>query len=158
LLFEHLTQPYLNLKPNFLPPDAEGSQYPGIELAIRGDHHWLKDTWQRLFQPHLDVFAARLEPILTHHIQQAHLLLRAAGKADDYRAPFGYGRSAIEPHPQDRYGEGPEILIDAARDIIEWMLTHTPERARTVLDPTFESHVKPRRFFSRRGLLPVLSS
>jgi hypothetical protein len=25
------------------------------------------------------------------------------------------------------------------------------------VNPTFESHVKPRRFFSRRGLLPVLS-
>ena len=35
--------------------------------------------------------------------------------------PTSSGRSAIEPHEQDRHREGFDALIDAARDILEWM-------------------------------------
>jgi hypothetical protein len=141
LLFEHLTRPYLNLKPNFLPTDTEDAEYPSVELAFHGDNYWLKDAWQKIFHPHLEAFAERLEPILTSHLQQAHLLLRAAGKADDHWDPFSYGRSAIEAHEQDRYGQPPEMLIDAARDVLEWMLVHKPTQAQTVMNAWSDSNV-----------------
>ena len=52
-----------------------------------------------------------------------------------------YGRSAIEPHEQDRHREGFDTLIDAARDVLEWMLVNAPQRGRAVIDAWGDSGV-----------------
>jgi hypothetical protein len=37
---------------------------------------------------------------------------------------LSFDRSAIEPHGQDRHADDWELLIDVARDVLEWMLKY----------------------------------
>ena len=152
LLFEHLTRPHLDLKPNFSPPDAENTAHPNAELSFLGHDFFIKQAWQEFFQPHFEIFAERLEPILTNHLCHAHLLLQATGKAHGHWDLFSAGRSAIEHDPQDQYGPGIEILIDAARDVIEWMLLQKPDQAQTVIAAWSHSDVPILRRLAIHGM------
>lgn len=113
LLFQHLTCPRRDL-----------SRVSHIALA--GDTYWLNETWNSLFRPNLPAFAEKLMPVLISHLQQAHLLLKASGSAHEDWDHMSYGRSAIEPHKQDEFVDEIDILIDATRDVFEWMLQHKP--------------------------------
>ena len=99
-----------------------------------------------------EILAERLEPILTNHLRHAHLLLQATGKAHGHRDPFSYGRSAIEHDPQDQYGPGIEILIDAARDVLEWMLIQKPDQAQTMITAWSHSGVPILRRLAIHGI------
>ena len=43
--------------------------------------------------------------------------------------PASHGRSAIEPHEQDKYPKAVDVLIDAARDCLEWLALNRPQTA-----------------------------
>jgi hypothetical protein len=90
---------------------------------------------------HLDVLAAPLEPMLTHHLQTAHLQLQALGQADEHWDSNSSRRSAIEPHPQDKLPHDIDILIDAARDVLAWLLVNNCSQAQTLIEKWFDSKV-----------------
>lgn len=136
LLFEYLTRPRLKLKTlfGFPPGGSSATEQLDMDIAIEGDEHYLKKSWNVIFQPNLADFSEKLEPIVTRHLTQAHFLLRAINQANDRRDPVSFLRSAIEPHKEDRHDGKLDILIDAARNIIEWMLKHQPDRAQAVIE------------------------
>jgi SIR2-like domain len=152
LLFEHLTRPRLDLTPNFLPPGAENITYPNVELSFLGHDYFIKQAWQAVFRPYFETFAERLEPILTNHLRHAHLLLQATGKIRGLWDPFSHSCSAIEPDPQDQYRPGIEMLINAARDVLEWMLVHKPDQAQTVITAWSHSDVPLLRRLAIHGI------
>jgi hypothetical protein len=47
---------------------------------------------------------------------------------------MSYRRSAIEPHEQDRYTEASDVLIDAARDAMEWLGANHPTQLDARID------------------------
>lgn len=136
LLFEYLTRPHLKLKAHFrLPTEGRSdTEQVDADIVLQGEEHLLKRSWKLIFQPHLGDLSRQLEPILTNHLMQAHFLLRAVGEANDRRDSVSFLRSAIEPHEQDRHGDKLDLLIDATRDIIEWMLEHDSDRAHAVIE------------------------
>lgn len=136
LLFEHLTKPRLDLRQGFGISKEDGQKIEPVvdeEVSVAGDEYLLHESWQKLFRPNLAAFAQRLEPILTCHLQQAHFLLRAVGKADELWDSLSHGRSAIEPHEQDEYLNEMDTLINAARDVLQWMLENRLDRAHSVI-------------------------
>lgn len=143
LLFEHLTRPYLIMKPyfGFWGEEQKGDKKVDFEIALQGDEHWLRKTWEKLFRPNLEAFAHQLEPILTSYLQRAHYLLRATGRANGKWDPESFRRSAIEPHEQDLYPTRFDILVDAARDVIECLLTYDPGRGQAVIKAWVSSNV-----------------
>ncbi len=136
LLFEYLTRPRLKLKIlfGFPPGGSSATEQLDMDIAIEGDEHYLKKSWNVIFQPNLADFSEKLEPIVTRHLTQAHFLLRAINQANDRRDPVSFLRSAIEPHKEDRHGGKLDIVIDAARNIIEWMLKQQSDRAHAVIE------------------------
>ena len=136
LLFEYLTKPRLKLKTNHVYPNEDGSQTKQVdaEVVIEVDGYLLNDSWKKVFRPNLKGFLKELEPILTKHLTQAHLFLRAFNKANDCWDPLSRWRSAIEPHEQDRFNREFDILINAARDTIEEMLRCEPDRAHNIIE------------------------
>lgn len=144
LLFEHLSRPTIRMRPSFLRQLGEpnGERLVHAEIALDGDEHWLREAWRKFFLRNLAQLASELEPIVTGHLQRAHLLMQAFGLADDQYDPMSLTRSAIEPHDQDNYPDEGSILIDAARDIIECMVKHTPQRGRAVIQ-TWSAAVAP---------------
>ena len=131
LLFERLTEPRSRLERGLSLP---GMGAPRQEIEVEGEVYSLRESWERIIKPDLALFAENLEPILTGHLQRAHLLLRSTGEADDIWDPLTSSRSAIEPHEQDLRDTGVDLLVDAARDTLEWMLEHEPERAQRTIE------------------------
>ncbi len=158
LLFEYLTRPHLKLKPHFAlsAEDSSQAQQVDVEIVVGGDEHLLKRTWTTLFQPNLGDLTQQLEPILTNHLTQAHFLLRAIGKATEHRDYVSLLRSAIEPHEQDRYGDHLDILIDAARDLIESMLRYGPDRAHALIETWSTSDVPVLKRLAVHGITESL--
>jgi len=136
LLFEYLTRPRLKLKTlfGFPPGGSSATEQLDMDIAIEGDEHYLKRSWNVIFQPNLADFSEKLEPIVTRHLTQTHFLLRAINQANDRRDPVSFLRSTIEPCEEDRYGGKLDIVIDAARNIIEWMLKHQSDQAYAVIE------------------------
>lgn len=112
LLFDHLTEPRLASHETF--GFTEASLF---EVRLRGSIHALDEAWQQIFRPNLDDGARELLAIADRHFLLAHNLLRTAESARQ-----SFGRSAIEPHEQDRFRDRLDPLIDAARDSLEALL------------------------------------
>ncbi len=136
LLFEYLSRPHLKLRSHFSLPDESGSQTQKVDadIVVEGDEHLLKRSWEVIFRPNFAHFYQELEPLLTNHLIKAHFSFRAMGQATEHSDPVSFLRSAIELHEQDRYGDKLDLVIDAARDLIEWMLQQEPGRARAAIE------------------------
>lgn len=157
LLFEHLTRPRAALKARLRSSDEEDSKQVDLEIEFAGDSFWLQDRWERLFRRNLGTFAEKLLPIITANIQQAHLLLRAAGQGQGFDDLLSLRRSAIEPHPQDEIREPLDALIDAARDILEWLLINKAEAGRMVIETWANSEAPLLRRLAIHGVAKSLS-
>lgn len=116
-LFDYLTEPALGLRPSFGLAEATGS-----DIQLRGDRHWLRESWDKIFLPNLADVADDVLVIVDHHLRRAYRLLVSAGAANPDWDPVSFSRSAIEPHEQDRIDNAIDVLIDAGRDALEALL------------------------------------
>lgn len=130
LLFEYLTGPRAALRRGYAFEGESVRQ----EVELTGEWHSLRESWNFVLLLNLDKFAERLESVLTANLHRAHFLLRAAGEANEVWDPLSASRSAIEPHEQDFHDTGFDLLVDAARDTLEWMLEHGPENAARTIE------------------------
>lgn len=151
LLFEHITRPRLYLKQQFKYAAKEPDRVDS-EVAIQTSGYWLKDSWENLFRPNLTDFAESLEPIVTAHLQQAHRLIRSFGKGSNLWDPISLGRAAIEMHHQNSHNAAEGILIDAARDVLEYLLTHQPERGIHLIEKWSTSETPIMRRLAIHGI------
>ena len=62
-------------------------------------------------------------------MEDRHTTLCTWQKADRNWDPESDSRSVIEPHEQDRYPRAIDVLIDAARDCLEWLLLNEADVA-----------------------------
>ena len=117
IMFDHLTRPILR------PLSSWGTRATiWTEAALLGDQYWLNEAWTNNFKPHLGICADELVPIVTHNLllcsEQLQMFMRGGQGWDT----LSMGRSAIEPHAQDGYQSDTDVLIDAARDVLEELL------------------------------------
>lgn len=147
LLLDHLLHIRLVLSPTWTPvePHEDGDRRPGryvhADVRLRGDDHWLNDAWGELFRPNLADCASDVIVISERHLRDAHRRLRLLGKATDHWDPISFHRSAIEPHEQDHVGREVNVLIDAARDSIEYLLQADADRTSVIVDGWARSEV-----------------
>lgn len=136
-LFEYLTRP-VGLAEHGIRSREDGSLEGALlpTVKIRGDRHWLQEAWATLFSPNLGLFARHLVPLTFAHLQQAHVLLRSQGVASDGWDPLAYSRPAIEVHEQNAQGlhEAFGVLIDAAREALDWLVCENPVLARHYIE------------------------
>ena len=74
------------------------------------------------------------------------------GNADLQREPASILRSAIEPHEQDKYPRAIDVLIDVARDCLEWLVSQQVETAERWCDRYVCSDVPLLRRLAVHGL------
>jgi hypothetical protein len=119
----------LNVKPGFARPDDEAKERRcqlDAECPLRADHWSLNEVWAKHLKPHLARVAQPLLSGVALRLEEMHSELTAWDKASCEWDPVSYGRSAIEPHDQDQYPEAVDVLIDAARDALEWLAVNSP--------------------------------
>ena len=126
-LFTYLTRPFGTVE-----------AYPSFSIAsikIHGDHNWLPKSWIDFFKPNLQIFARHLAPVVLAHIQQAYLILSSQGDAANNDDPLSFGRPAIEVHPQNEHRDKNPfyVLVDAGRDILEWLGREEPRLGEALI-------------------------
>jgi len=128
LLFAYLTKPCLLLRKSLIQRQDQNKDKNTVDAEVRlEDHHNLNEIWDKKLRPRLGELALWLWPNIVQNLNEAYQLLHAWGKAASDWDPLSFGRSGIEPHEQDKHPTTTDILIDAARDCLEWAL-HTHER------------------------------
>jgi hypothetical protein len=128
-VFLTMSEHRLSVKPGFAWPDAERDvRRPRLdaECPLRADHWSLNEVWTKHLKPHHARVAQPLLAGLARRLEEMHGELAAWDKASREWDPVSYGRSAIEPHEQDRHPEAVDVLIDAARDALELLAANSP--------------------------------
>ncbi len=98
------------------------------DMVSIGDYHNLSELWEGLKSELAEVAEDVLERLVPRW-EEMHSTLCVWGQAHREWEPLSFDRSAIEPHPQDRYPESVDVLIDAMRDCLEWLAKNKTQRA-----------------------------
>lgn len=100
-----------------------------IELIPRVGESEINELWDRGLKTKLDTIAEPLLSIAVGHLVARHRTLLAWQEVAPEWDMDSWRRHAIEPHEQDRYREHVDVLIDVARDCLEWLSLNRPDAA-----------------------------
>lgn len=127
-VFMAMSEHRLSVKPSFAWPDDEDNKRRLLdaECQLRADHWSLNEVWSKHLKPQHARVAQPLLSGVALRLEEMHGELAAWDKASREWDPVSYGRSAIEPHDQDRYPEAVDVMVDAARDALEWLAANSP--------------------------------
>jgi SIR2-like domain/Domain of unknown function (DUF4020) len=127
-VFMAMSEHRLRVKPGFAwaADESERHRQLDAECPLRADHWSVNEVWTKHLKPHLAQVAQPVLSGISLRLEEMHGELKAWDKASREWDPVSYGRSAIEPHEQDRYPEAVDVLIDAARDALEWLAANSP--------------------------------
>lgn len=141
-LLNYLLEPVVAVEPslNLFSESREGDKVE-FRLTLRGDGFWLRDTWGKKFKATIGDHWRKLIFIVSGHLSAAHTINVSLSKADGEGDTLSWWRSAIEKHEQDRHPRSFDALIDAARDVLEYVLTHHPVDGKALVGQWFNSEV-----------------
>lgn len=119
----------LTIKPGFVWYDQEKIEHGrrlDVACPLRTDHWTLNEVWIKHLKPQMPTVVQPLLSGVTRRLENIHHDFMAWDKSSREWDPISYGRSAIEPHEQDQHPEAIDVLIDAARDTLEWIAANAP--------------------------------
>jgi len=132
LLFKYLTTPLLELTPHFRFSDKDTKRVD-VDVALQREGYWLKEGWNQLFKPNLKDYAGILLPIIEDNLRHARFLYLNFTTAGEEFDPLMIHRPAIEDHAQNTHGDE-IILIDAARDILDYIVLHGSGQGEALIE------------------------
>ena len=127
-IFDWMMGSRLRLQQNFFRLNGgENSESPpvDVELPLIGKRDALNELWEKGLKPKLSQVAEPLLGRVIKRLEEQYLTLRIWGEAWE---PESDWRSAIEPHEQNK-DRAVDVLIDAARDCLEWLASNQIETA-----------------------------
>lgn len=128
-IFDFLTRPKLSLVPNYGASFYKEEDNPPKTLGkveVLGDGFHLNEAWSKGIKNNLDTYAVILEASITSNISRAFILLTDFKDFNSYDEPVIAGRRNLTPPEEDYHPKGIDVLIDAARDTIEWLILNRP--------------------------------
>ncbi|MDA2926860.1 SIR2 family protein [Acidobacteria bacterium AH-259-G07] len=153
-LIDYLTAPKVRLRKGWRPSDSpsELKQVIQVDLSFLGDAHSLKEIWEDNGTGNLNDLARELWPVLSKNLEHCHRVLRSWDQARPEWDPMSWRRSAIQPHAQNHILGVESILIDAARDTLEWAIENDMSLARTWIEAAAVSQVPLLRRLAIHGM------
>ena len=128
-LFDAMAKGHLRLRSYVGDPANDVGPHIFAEIGPTHDRHLLEEIWIKGLKPRLDQLAAPLLTIAVQNLVTQHRVLRAWQAADRNWDAFTLRRSAVEPHEQDRYPEATDVVIDVARDCLEYLASRQQDVA-----------------------------
>ena len=131
-IFDTMMNSRLRLRGSFLIPYGDENSEDvlfNVELPLIGDYHALRPLWNEGLKPKQSQIA---EPVLNRvikHLEDRHITLCAWQKANRNWDPTSDSRSAIESHGPIESSNSIDVLIDAARDCLEWLVLNEADAA-----------------------------
>ena len=115
----------------FFPNGDENNESPpvDVELLLIGNDHELNKLWKEGLKPKLCQVVEPLLNCVIKRLVEQYTTLYSWQKANRNWDPTSASRSAIEPHEQDRYSRAIDVLIDVARDCLEWLASNQVDTA-----------------------------
>ena len=136
-IFAAMSKSLLLLEPGFArSPDDENDQPPRANLPLVCDHHILNEIWKQGLKPNLDQAAKPLLSLVVRRIEDQHRTLSAWKPANNKWDHVSNNRWAIEPHKYNMRPTATDVLIDAARDSLEWLASNQADLS----SPLVRSH------------------
>jgi hypothetical protein len=122
VLFDFLTRPLVKLERGFdLEPNKSASAAePRSVLRSVGDPHQLIEFVEKKLRGNEQALFEDVLGIAEHHLAGGHRLLSCAGEASADFDETSFRRAAIEPNEQNSSPKTTDVLIDAARILLEW--------------------------------------
>lgn len=111
-----------------------------IDCTFNSEHSNLEHVWVKCLKPEFGAIATPLLSNISRVLVNIHEDLITWSKADDKWDPISYHRSAIELHEQDQFPEPIDVLIDVARDSLEWLAAHSPALLETWIELLISSN------------------
>lgn len=90
----------------------------------------MQEMREKCLIPNLPAIAEPLLELTASRLAERNFVLTAWGHSDKTWDSDSFGRSAIEPHAQDEHPQTCDLLIDVARDCLEWLAANRAAVAR----------------------------
>lgn len=119
----------MTITPRFERQNDEGKESNNsfaVKTTLCSDHYNLNKVWEIHLKPNLHAIAQPLVSGIVRRLEEIHHALVAWNKASRDWDGIALRRSAIESHVQDKYPESMDVLINAGRDVLEWLSIHQP--------------------------------
>lgn len=142
-IFDIMSAESLQLKQSYPWHDEEQENKTRIDVETNPnvEHYTINELWVKGLKPNLNAVAEPLLVQTVRRLEEKYLTLRAWQKCSREGDDVSWHRSAIEPHDQDNYPEVVDVLINAARDCLEWMVCNKPQIVAGWCDRLAESDV-----------------
>ena len=129
-IFAAMSKSLLLLKPGFArSPDDGNDQPPRAALPLVCDHYILNEIWEKGLKPNLDQVASSLLSLVVRRIEDQHRTLCAWNQGAQKWDHVSNYRWAIEPHDQNLNDSAIDVLINTARDSLEWLASNQVDSA-----------------------------
>ena len=129
-IFAAMSKSRLLLEPGFARSSDDGNdQPPRANLPLVCHHHILNEIWGKGLKPNLDQAAKPLLSLVARRIEDQHRILCAWEHANNKWDHVSDNRWAIEPHKYNMSPTATDVLINAARDSLEWLASNQADSA-----------------------------
>ena len=138
----------------FLPDDNESNESPPVdaELLLIGKRKVLNELWVRGLRPKRSQVAEPLLNRVIKRLEERYITLCTWQQIHREWDSDSRRRSAIEPHGQNRPLRPIDVLIDAARDCLEWLVSNQADTAAWWCDRLVHSDAPLLRRLAVHGL------
>ena len=139
-VFDAMASSRLLIKEDFNWPDEEHNESSSVDVELSLiDHPYLERLWEGGLRPKLSQIAEPLLDLVIRRLKEQYLTSHAWQKANRDYERASHRRSAIEPHDQNNYPKPIDLLIDVARDCLEWLASNQAETAARWCDRLVDS-------------------
>lgn len=128
------TRPFLD------DPDDVEFSFP-TDMEPVADEYALRKFWNCCLEPNLGLLAEPLLSVVINNLESQYRTLRAWEPADRVWDSNTFRRSAIELHDQDRHPKAVDVVIDVARDCLEYLADEHPHVASNWCDRLIRNRV-----------------
>jgi hypothetical protein len=136
-LFAYLTKPTTILEPSF-----SVSRDYDVDIRLIADVYELREVWKVFLLPKLASFIHEVSPVIAHNLEATYVGLRSTGLASENFDPISYIRKSIESSSHSEIDHQFDVLIDAARDIIDFVVKFDSSMAMAIIEQ-WASHASP---------------
>ena len=98
-----------------------------LDVPLNGNYNELNELWEKGLKPNLSEIAQPLLERVIWSLDHQYVLRHTWGKATPSSEYGSTSRHAIEDHDQNVDGHDIDVLIDAARDCLDWLTSNEPK-------------------------------
>jgi len=133
LLWRTAVQPRLKLEDRFGLSGFDDGGWPSPSIAWPTRDFAVEDIWTRELVPNISEAAPQLLEIGEYALKAACEIYILYQQSESEFDPISFGRSAIEPHEQDKHREIADAIIDSVRDSLESIAASDNQAAAAIV-------------------------